>query len=1367
MSKKMIAIISTCVVAVLLLVLVGFNRSKPTSSDQVDPPSSAESVAETPKPTTVPQEPKEETESASEEQTESEVLEFTQITSAQKTNVRPAAPTAVPAPAPTAKPAPQPDPQPDPKPTAVPTATPAPIPTSVPTPSPLPTPKPELVNLASGIQNLTVTMAGPGTDLDPATKDVTIKDKEKSILNRLTDGVYGNGKILDGNWNGTGERSKYYEAYRNIDRSIVIDLGAERNIRELSMHVQENPGYGISAPAFLSYYLSTDGVNFNRVSRVSRFDAVRDEEPSHMEGDETGQLINYNFTASDMNYNARYVKVSFELTGTWAFMDELEINGLTEPAKDADALPDTPGTDYEYVNAYAKPSQSRGIQHESLIYSGYWQPSPTDPFEDTHKTVQDVLSTVAYLNEDGTIQDKFFESVTLLPHLMMPDMTTEDPCDSRNMVYVINEMFGNPDAAKMCARINEWQLWLDFIFDYTDENGEKCNLAALDKAAGQVKAATNDPDYKLGVKIAITPPILCQNDFGALPGTTRSLNFEVSETNSREQALADRKAAVKWYVDTVISRFENAHFENLRFDGFYWFHESVDYDVDPLAAESVKAATEYIHSLPEKPLVYWIPSYQAPGFREWKTLGFDYAIMQPNYAFDANATDQRVDDCADLSKQYGLGVEMEFGGISDKFISTFRDYLIKGQADKKGYQHDSLVAWYTSTWGIRDTCNNVGDTRYIYDAMYQFFKGIETDMESPVPNLAANAKISVSAQDVKDPAALEKLNLSLLTDGKSGNWNETSLQFNANALAGNITLTTDLGGVSSLEKVGLNTIEIKDWGVGAPDQVTFSTSMNGKEWSEPVTVKRDQATVVPGDANSVIYAVDLKQDAQYIKAEFTYGTVDGSAYTWLGLDELVINGSSPRPTSGSIASFAKVSLESEVVGNAEAFANIQALAAKKLTDNDFLTGDWSGVNTETGHYLGIIKSTAEGPYTVSARFPKSAQVNSLSMSFGRCAGDGIGAPDQVTYYYQTADSADWTELGTVTKADALISKNIAGGWDGYNYEFKAEKPIEAAAFKAVFQREMTPEEMWWIAPDEFLINGSLSDVTPSPDPDPKPDPIPTPSFDSIASNATLSLEGEGVSDKDAFAGIQAVADTILKDGDVASGKWEQLNKNDGHYIGIVKGVAEGPYTVSAKFQKVAKVDALTLCFADWLDSGVAPSDQVTYYYQKPGSEQWELAGTVERKKAYHTTTPTQGFNSYCFELKLKEPVEISAVKAVFSRCMTPEEMWWVALDEFVIHGTLTETPVQNRAEETLPEEKPLEELIPAEKSESAQGNEEQALPEEMPLEELIPAEKLESAQGNDEQTLPEEKLLEELIPAEKAEPDKEMTVEIEPLDAAF
>ena len=142
----------------------------------------------------------------------------------------------------------------------------------------------------------------------------------------------------------------------------------------------------------VTYFLSEDGVTFHRVGRVSRFDAVKDEDPDHYYSVvENGKEVNcqsYYFTLDGLNYNARYVKVAFELTGTWAFADELEVRGTAAPSDTAETLPDTPGTDYEVVNKYAWTDQARGIQHEALAYAGHWFSSAGGALQTSQKTVE-------------------------------------------------------------------------------------------------------------------------------------------------------------------------------------------------------------------------------------------------------------------------------------------------------------------------------------------------------------------------------------------------------------------------------------------------------------------------------------------------------------------------------------------------------------------------------------------------------------------------------------------------------------------------------------------------------------------------------------------------------------------------------------------------------------------------------------------------------------------------------------------------------------------------------------------------------------------------------------------------------------------
>ena len=64
-------------------------------------------------------------------------------------------------------------------------------------------------------------------------------------------------------------------------------------------------------------------------------------------------------------------------------------------------------------------------------------------------------------------------------------------------------------------------------------------------------------------------------------------------------------------------------------------------------------------------------------------------------------------------QKYGLGIEMEFGGINDKYISQFRSYLTQGADDKLAYQNNSLIAWYTHMGHCRDEPERLGHAVYL------------------------------------------------------------------------------------------------------------------------------------------------------------------------------------------------------------------------------------------------------------------------------------------------------------------------------------------------------------------------------------------------------------------------------------------------------------------------------------------------------------------------------------------------------------------------------------------------------------------------------------------------------------------------------
>ena len=956
-------------------------------------------------------------------------------------------------------------------------------------------------------ESFTVDMTGAGSDMDPATKDTSIRDKENQIIGRLTDGVYGNGSILDGNWNGTGERSKYYEAYRQIDRTIVLDLGQLSHITSLNLHMQEHLNYGISMPSVVSFYLSEDGTQYRRVGQVSRFDAAPDKTPEHSSGDP--DCGNYDFRVADLNHNARFVKISFELSGTWAFADELEVMGFADPSDAADPLPNTPGDDFVEVGKYAWTDQSKGIQHESLLYAGHWISSGGGALQTSEKSVEQLLPVVGYVDEEGNVKDEFFSSVTFLSHGYTPNLDTpEDSSDYRRLLYVSSEMTNNPDAAKIAATRADWETWLDFLFSYTDSTGATYNLDALEEAVGLVKQATKNPDYQVGVKIAFYPPILCQDNWGTLPNGDHSLNFAVSESNPKEKALADRMAASQWYIDTVVQRFKDKNYENIRLDGFYWYDEVMHYDVDHLVKETVQGVTNYVHSLDNNAYqIYWIPFYQSTGFRSWNEFGFDYAIMQPNYAFDAAASADRIKDSAELCKKFGLGIEMEFGGISDKYISQFREYLKQGADDALGYQNNSLIAWYTGTWAMHETSQNKDGTRYIYDSMWDFFNGIATSMEKPEKNLAAGGTTTLDATEILNQSAFDAFKLDTLTDGswKTGTW-ANYLQINRNAVAkGPFTLSSDLKGIGQVKTISVDFVEKADWGIGAPANVSFQISSDGKNWQTVGEVRYEDAITetLSNNFKTVEYKLSLSDlvNARYIRAIFDHGydPAKDAPYGWLGLDELTISGIPPLASGEGIASLGEISLSAENIaaGQEQTFADRQAVASKLLNNGILQTGVWANSNTLKGDYVGILQGVATGPYELQIAFDTIAVVEDFGVDFLQWSSAGIGSPDRVVYY-TSMDGKSWTELATVSKEQAQHYAAIATGMDAYHFVVQPEKPFQTKYLKARFESGYNPDKQapyGWVAFDEFTVNGTLTSEQPEippvgpdkPDPD-KPNP---------------------------------------------------------------------------------------------------------------------------------------------------------------------------------------------------------------------------------------------------------------------------------------
>ena len=197
------------------------------------------------------------------------------------------------------------------------------------------------------------------------------------------------------------------------------------------------------------------------------------------------------------------------------------------------------------------------------------------------------------------------------------------------------------------------------------------------------------PGAKTKVFVTIPYPDERAQDFGSLDGSGRSLNF--SEPGDRVEASC-------WWVRAV--REALAPLENVEYVGSYWYLEGTNAK-DHLVLSQVSAC---VHAAGLK--FAWIPDY-ADGVEQgqavqWRELGFDFATLQPNYAF-YDVTTQRFANTSAAMSALGLGVEMELpmvvrneliGANSTTSFYAYLDAAVQlGWAVPSGAPGGALKTW--------------------------------------------------------------------------------------------------------------------------------------------------------------------------------------------------------------------------------------------------------------------------------------------------------------------------------------------------------------------------------------------------------------------------------------------------------------------------------------------------------------------------------------------------------------------------------------------------------------------------------------------------------------------------------------------------
>lgn len=254
----------------------------------------------------------------------------------------------------------------------------------------------------------------------------------------------------------------------------------------------------------------------------------------------------------------------------------------------------------------------------------------------------------------------------------------------------------NPNTKHLASDKASWLRLLDYWFE------EGYGFDALDAAVEDVKGRIGKPKSKRFVIMTIPDPVInkhfAQKDdptvyWGELEG--RQMDFGCAE---------DRCAALRWYVDETIRRFEAKKYDNLEFIGFYIISEDLAKTDDGTYGwsayykrydEIFPATADYIHSQGKG--LYWIPYHSAGGYQFWREYGIDLAIMQPGHFWHPEKSLPRF---VEMVRDYDMGMELElddelFGPDPERYRQSLRDYFTL--AKENGFYGTKPFAMYAGT----------------------------------------------------------------------------------------------------------------------------------------------------------------------------------------------------------------------------------------------------------------------------------------------------------------------------------------------------------------------------------------------------------------------------------------------------------------------------------------------------------------------------------------------------------------------------------------------------------------------------------------------------------------------------------------------
>ena len=177
-----------------------------------------------------------------------------------------------------------------------------------------------------------------------------------------------------------------------------------------------------------------------------------------------------------------------------------------------------------------------------------------------------------------------------------------------------------------------------------------------------------------------------------------------------------------WAVDRVMERWASKGYKNLSLSGFLWGYSEGEIDA---MYDGVAGTADRVHALGLK--LFWSPFFLAPMWPYWHDMGFDYVIMQPNFAY--NRYDPwRFEVMSKLiasGEVHGVNFEISYTRLNGLTVEENANAHLDA-GFKYGWWGNAANIFYRAP-GYLDGYANGSATvptrdRPIYDRQYQFLR---------------------------------------------------------------------------------------------------------------------------------------------------------------------------------------------------------------------------------------------------------------------------------------------------------------------------------------------------------------------------------------------------------------------------------------------------------------------------------------------------------------------------------------------------------------------------------------------------------------------------------------------------------------------